>query len=95
MAYIKEILGTARAIAMMKDLDLAGVTLEDEDLSGIEISGCRLTAASLTRVRFSHAAIHLSFLDRATLRECDFSCVNIVNSVLAGSQIENCTFTDA
>jgi len=95
VAYVKEILGIARAAALMKDLDLVGIAVEDEDLSGIEISGCRLTAATLTRVRFSHAAIHLSFLDRATLRVCDFSRVNIVNSVLAGSQIEKCIFTDS
>ena len=91
--HVKGILRAARAARGLRDLDLTGITLEDEDLGDMEISGCRLTAASLTHVRLSRAAIHLSFLDRTTLRECDFSGANIVNSVLAGSRIENCPFT--
>jgi len=95
VAHVKEILRVAHTSARMQDLDLAGITLEDEDLSGIDISGCRLTAANFARVRFSRTKIYLSFLDRTAMLECDFSGVNIVNSVLAGSRIENCPFTDS
>jgi uncharacterized protein YjbI with pentapeptide repeats len=93
--HVKEILRIARGSSALRDLDLAGATLVDEDLSGLEISGCRLTAASFTRVRFAHASFQLSFLDRATLRECDLSGVNILNAVFAGSAIEYCPFTDS
>ncbi|HTP59987.1 MAG TPA: pentapeptide repeat-containing protein, partial [Spirochaetia bacterium] len=94
-SHVKEILRAARGAAGLRDLDLTGISLQDEDLGGMEISGCRLTAASFTRVRLSGAAIHLSFLDRAALRDCDFSGANIQNSVFAGSTIDGCTFTDA
>ena len=84
------------ALPALRDLDLAGITLEDEDLCGLEISGCRLTAATFTRVQaFTGAAIQLSFLDRATFAECDFSGVIILNAVFAGSRIESCPFTDS
>jgi len=94
-SHVKEILRVGRSASGLRDLDLAGITLQDEDLRGIEISGCRLTAASLTRVRLSEAAIQLSFLDRATLKECDLSGTNLLNAVFAGSHMESCQLTDS
>ncbi len=94
-AHLRELLREARISSGLRDLDLTGITLIDEDLAGLEIAGCRLTACTLTRVRLRGAAIQLSFLDRATIRECDFSQANIVNSVFAGSRIEGCAFTDS
>jgi len=74
------------------DLDLAGIAIADEDLSDFVMSGCRLTAADFTRVTLSRASIQLSFLDRATFRDCDFTDVTIMNAVFAGSHFERCSF---
>ncbi len=95
VAHVKEILKAARSSSGLRDLDLAGITIQDEDLSGLQISGCRLTAATLTRVKLAGAFIQLSFLDRATLRECDVTRVSIINAVFAGSRVENCPFEDS
>ena len=46
-------------------------------------------------MRLSAASLNLTFLDRATLRECDFSGVSFLNAVLAGSRIESCPFTSS
>lgn len=94
-AHVKKILSAARSSSGLHDLDLAGITIQDEDLSGLQISGCRLTAASLTRVKLAGALILLSFLDRATLRDCDVMHASIVNAVFAGSRVENCPFEDS
>jgi len=94
-SHVREIFRAARSGAGLRDLDLTGISLQEEDLGDMEISGCRLTAASFTRVRLSGAIIHLSFLDRATIRDCDFSGSNIQNAVFAGSTIDGCAFSDA
>ena len=36
-AHVREILGAARGAHGLRDLDLTGITLEDEDLDGMEI----------------------------------------------------------
>lgn len=79
----------------LRDLDLAGVRIEDADLSGADISGCRLTAATFVRVNLTSARIHLSFLDRATFEDCDFSKTFMQNSVFAGSRLLGCSFQDS
>jgi uncharacterized protein YjbI with pentapeptide repeats len=92
--HVASILQRAGTPAAMRDLDLPGISLIDVDLSGAEISGCRLTAASFFRVKFTRAQIHLSFLDRATFTECDFTGATLQNTVLAGSSVTDCTFED-
>jgi uncharacterized protein YjbI with pentapeptide repeats len=79
----------------LRDLDLVGVRVEDADLSGADISGCRLTAATFVRVSFKSARIDLSFLDRAVFEDCDFSQGVMQNSVFAGSRLRNCSFQDS
>jgi len=79
----------------LRDLDLPGIRIEDADLSGADISGCRLTAVTFVRVKLSSARIHLSFLDRATFEDCDFSETVIQNSVFAGSRLLGCSFQDS
>jgi uncharacterized protein YjbI with pentapeptide repeats len=80
---------------ILRDLDLAGIRLEDVDLSHAEISGCRLTAATFVRVKLASARIHLSFLDRATFEDCDFSQAVMQNSVFAGSRLLGCDLQDS
>jgi uncharacterized protein YjbI with pentapeptide repeats len=79
---------------VLHDLDLPGIRIQDVDLSHAEISGCRLTAATFVRVKLSQALISLSFLDRATFEECDFSGAALQNSVMAGSRLTGCSFQD-
>jgi uncharacterized protein YjbI with pentapeptide repeats len=79
----------------LRDLDLPGIRIEDADLGRAEISGCRFTAATFLRVSFRNAQIALSFLDRATFDHCDFSGASLLNVVMAGSQIEDCSFVDS
>ncbi len=57
------------------------------DLSGVEMHGCRLTAATFVRVKLAGAQIHLSFLDRATFEECDSTGATFQNAVFAGSEL--------
>jgi uncharacterized protein YjbI with pentapeptide repeats len=78
----------------LRDLDLPGVHIEDVDLSRAEIAGCRLTAATFVRVKLCSSQVHLSFLDRATFEDCDFSESVLQNSVFAGSRLLRCTFQD-
>ena len=92
--HVRGLLRSLGSPASLDDLDLPGVIVSDVDLSAAEISGCRFTAATFLRVRFSGAQVHLSFLDRATFTDCDFSGANIKNSVLAGSTVTGCSFTD-
>jgi uncharacterized protein YjbI with pentapeptide repeats len=79
---------------ILKDLDLPGVRIQDLDLSSADISGCRLTAATFVRVKLSSAQVHLSFLDRATFEDCDFSGSVMQNSVFAGSRLLRCSFQE-
>jgi uncharacterized protein YjbI with pentapeptide repeats len=79
---------------ILRDLDLPGVRIEDADLSRADISGCRLTAATFVRVKLSAARLSLSFLDRATFEDCDFSGAALQNSVFAGSRLTRCSFQD-
>jgi uncharacterized protein YjbI with pentapeptide repeats len=79
---------------ILRDLDLPGIRMEDADLSRADISGCRLTAATFVRVKLSLARIYLSFLDRATFEDCDFSGAALQNSVFAGSRLLGCSFQD-
>lgn len=94
-AHVAGILGPDGGGRVLRDLDLAGIRLEDSNLAGAEITGCRLTAATFVRVTFASARIHLSFLDRATFEDCDFSGAVMQNSVFAGSRLVGCGFQDS
>jgi uncharacterized protein YjbI with pentapeptide repeats len=83
------------AAPTLRDLDLTGILLEEADLGGAEIGGCRFTAATFRRVSFRGAQIALSFLDRATFDHCDFSGASLLNVVIAGSQLEDCSFVES
>jgi len=80
---------------VLRDLDLAGAHIEDMDLSGVQMHGCRLTAATLARVALRGAQIHLSFLDRATFESCDATGGNYLNSVFAGCELVDCIFAES
>jgi len=90
--HVARVLQPKDGAIILKDLDLPGVRIEDVDLTGADISGCRLTAATLIRVKLSSAQVHLSFLDRATFEDCDFSECVLLNSVFAGSRLLRCSF---
>jgi fluoroquinolone resistance protein len=90
--HVRALLRSFGSPASLRDLDLPGIIVSDADLSAAEISGCRFTAATFLRVKFTGAQITLSFLDRATFTECDFSGASIQNSVVAGSSVTGCSF---
>jgi uncharacterized protein YjbI with pentapeptide repeats len=92
--HVRTLLRPREGRIVLEDLDLPGVRIEDADLSRAVISGCRLTAATLVRVKLAGAQILLSFLDRAGIEDCDFSGATLQNSVLAGSQLIGCSFED-
>jgi uncharacterized protein YjbI with pentapeptide repeats len=60
----------------------------------VEMHGCRLTAATLVRVKLAGAQIHLSFLDRATIVACDATGATFQNAVFAGSELVDSTFVE-
>jgi uncharacterized protein YjbI with pentapeptide repeats len=92
--HVARLLRPGKEGIILRDLDLPGVRIEDMDLTGADISGCRLTAATFTRVKLISAQVHLSFLDRATFEDCDFSGGVLQNSVFAGSRLLRCSFND-
>jgi uncharacterized protein YjbI with pentapeptide repeats len=92
--HVRRLLQRRDGAVILRDLDLAGIRVEDMDLAATDISGCRLTAATFTRVKLSAAQVHLSFLDRATFEDCDFSGGVLENSVFAGSRLVRCSFQD-
>ena len=93
-AHVATFFGRPGERRPLVDLDLPGIRIEDADLSGAEISGCRLTAGTFVRVSFRGAQIALSFLDRATFEDCDVSGASLVNVVMAGSTMTDCSFAD-
>jgi uncharacterized protein YjbI with pentapeptide repeats len=92
--HVRSLLKSAQGPLVLWDMDLAGARIEDVDLSGVEMHGCRLTAATLIRVKLAGAQIHLSFLDRATFEACDATGATLQNAVFAGSELAGCSFVE-
>lgn len=89
----------------VKDLNLAGMIVEELDLSKRRFVGCSFIGASLKRVLFTNAKLILCFFDASILDSCYFSTVGaqfcsfggagILNSSFEGSELLHCNFDGA
>ena len=74
-----------------RNLDLRGINLNHQDLTGLDLSGYDLREAAfnradLSKTNFSYARLDMATLDHALLDECEFIGAN-----LSGAGLDECT----
>ncbi len=82
------------------NLDLRGITLLNEDLSGSDLSGYDFSYANLNRCDFSESILSYSkftmaTLDQAILDECEFMGSNLSHASLNECRAKRCGFGGA
>ena len=81
-------------------LDLRGLRLLHEDLSGLDLSGYDLSYADLNQAQLtgtvlSYAKLHRASLDQAVLDECEFIGADLNHASLNECRAERCGFGGA
>ncbi len=81
-------------------LDLRGISLLNEDLSGLDLSGYDLSYANLNQSNLSgtvlsHASFHKASLEQATLDECEFIGSDLTHASLNECSAKRCGFGGA
>jgi len=81
-------------------LDLRGISLSHEDLSGLDLSGYDLAFANLNRsdltgTIFSYAQLQRASLEHATLDECEFLGADLNHASLNECSAKRCGFGGA
>lgn len=81
-------------------LDLRGITLFHEDLSGLDLSGydlayANLTRSDLTRTILSYTKLHQASLDQTIMDECEFLGADLSHASLNECSAKRCGFGGA
>jgi uncharacterized protein YjbI with pentapeptide repeats len=89
----------------VKDLNLAGISLDGLDLSKRRFVGCSFMGAGLRSVLFTNSTLILCFFDGASIDSCDFSTANaqfcsfggieLLNSSFENTELLHCNFDGA
>ncbi len=95
VSYARRIAEILHGEKRLVDYDISGITLADLDASGVQVSGCNLAGLRLRSVLLRKSSFQLVFCDSAEILACDFSGSTLLNSVFAGSLIEECLFAES
>jgi len=81
-------------------LDLRGITLLHEDLSGLDLSGydlshANLNSSNLSRTILSYTRLHRASLEQSILDECEFLGSDLSHASLNECRAERCGFGGA
>jgi uncharacterized protein YjbI with pentapeptide repeats len=76
-------------------LDLRGMVLVEEDLSGLDLSYCDLTGADLTGADMTKATLLHARLSGADLHAADLTEAELGGAVLSGADLTQATLSDA
>ena len=91
--YRKELLEFLSEGTAFSDLSLAGVELENCDLPSKTFVLCGFSHARFRNVTFSGSAFRICFFDFAFFEKCSLTCLEVQNSVYAGTVINDCDFS--